>query len=267
MSEPALRRRGQRQSKLVGGDFKVLVLDIETSPNLAYVWGLWDQNVGINQLVESQTVLCFAARWLGTKKVQFHSEYHDGREGMIQAAWDLIDEADAVVHFNGRGFDIKHLNREFVLADMGPPSPHRDIDLLTVCRSRFKFPSNKLDYVSQALGIGEKIKHEGMDLWIACMKGDPKAWARMKRYNIGDIQLTEDLYYRLQPWIKSHPHVGLFTGDTHSCPNCGGKDLQRRGYAHTPASVFQKYWCKACGAWSRSAHRVPDSTTLTRGLL
>jgi len=57
---------------------RILVLDIETSPNLAWVWGMWDQNVGINQLVESQTVLCFAARWLGEKKVHFHSVHQDG---------------------------------------------------------------------------------------------------------------------------------------------------------------------------------------------
>ena len=266
MSNEVLRQGGKKQAKKISADFKVLVLDIETSPNMAYVWGLWDQNVGLSQLIESQTVLCFAARWLGTKKVIFHSDHHDGHEEMVTAAWELINEADAVVHFNGKGFDIKHLNREFVLAGLGPPSPHRDIDLLTVCRGRFKFPSNKLDYVSQALGLGGKQATGGMELWIKCMAGDAKAWDTMKKYNIGDIQLTEDLYYRLLPWIKSHPHVGLYTGDTHSCTNCGSKDLQRRGYARTPASVFQRYWCKTCGTWSRGAHRIPDTTTNTRGV-
>lgn len=244
---------------------KILVLDIETSPNLAWVWGMWDQNVGINQLVESQTVLCFAAKWLDGKKVHFYSEHHDGREAMIQAAWDLLEEADCVIHYNGKGFDIKHLHREFLLAGLAPPAPHRDIDLLTVCRGRFKFPSNKLDYVAQALGLGKKVKHAGMELWIGCMQGDKKSWATMKKYNIGDITLTEDLYYALRPWIKNHPHAGIFTGDPTSCPNCGSTDLMKNGWAATNTATYQRYRCK-CGANMRGAKKDPDTNTQTRGI-
>ena len=245
---------------------RILVLDIETSPNLAWVWGMWDQNVGINQLVESQTVLCFAARWLGEKKVHFHSVHQDGQAGMIQAAWDLLEESDAIIHYNGKGFDIKHLHREFLLHKLGPPSPHRDIDLLTVCRGRFKFPSNKLDYISQALGLGQKVKHAGMELWIACMQGDDKAWATMRKYNIGDIQLTEDLYYELLPWIKNHPHVGSYNGEAHSCPNCGGTDIRKNGWSVSNASTYQRYRCKSCGANIRDAKKNPEVKTTTRGI-
>ena len=261
-----LRRGGQKQSHIVADGFKALILDIETAPHLAHVWGLWDQNVGLTQLKEAGTVICFAAKWLGDPqtKTMFHSDHHDGHEAMVKAAWELINEADAVIHYNGRAFDIKHLNREFVLAELPPPSPHKDIDLLTVARGRFKFPSNKLDYVSQALGVGSKVKHEGFTLWLGCLAGDEKAWARMKKYNIGDIKITEAVYNRLLPWIKSHPHVGLYTGDTHSCPNCGGKDLMRRGFARTQASVFQRFCCNKCGAWSRAASRVGDASTNTR---
>lgn len=268
MSDGVLRNDGKKQSRVIADGFKALCLDIETSPNLAHVWGLWDQNVGLNQLVESGTVICFAAKWLGDpdSKTVFMSDFHDGHEAMVEKAWELIDEADAVVHYNGRAFDIKHLNREFLLQGLGPPSPHRDIDLLTVARSRFKFPSNKLDYVSQALGVGSKVKHAGFELWTGCLAGDKKSWATMKKYNIGDIKITEEVYYKLRPWIKSHPIVGLYSGDTHSCTNCGSKELQRRGTYKTPATVFQKYYCKSCGAWSRGAKKIPDTSTTTRGV-
>jgi chromosome partitioning protein len=36
---------------------KVLLLDIETSPNLAHVWGIWQQNVGLSQLLETYAVV------------------------------------------------------------------------------------------------------------------------------------------------------------------------------------------------------------------
>ena len=178
---------------------KILVLDIETRPNMAYVWGLWDQNVGLNQTIETGTVISFAAKWYGKKKVHFYSDYHDGHETMVQAAWDMINEADAVVHFNGKAFDIKHLNREFILAGLTPPSPHKDIDLLSVVKQRFKFASNKLQHVSSELGIGSKIQHDGFDLWVRCIANDDKAWNLMRRYNKQDVVLTEQVYDRLRP--------------------------------------------------------------------
>lgn len=94
---------------------KILTIDIETRPNLAYVWGLWDQNVGLNQIEETGSVISWAAKWHGEKKVYFASDYHDGHSEMVRRAWELLDEADAVVGYNSKAFDMKHLNREFVL--------------------------------------------------------------------------------------------------------------------------------------------------------
>jgi hypothetical protein len=59
---------------------KTLYLDIETTPIKAYVWGLWDQNVSINQIIEPTEMLCFGARWGGSKKVIFKSVHHDGKK-------------------------------------------------------------------------------------------------------------------------------------------------------------------------------------------
>ena len=47
---------------------KILILDIETSPHTGFHWGLFQQNISIGQLIESSTVLCWAAKWLGEKK-------------------------------------------------------------------------------------------------------------------------------------------------------------------------------------------------------
>ena len=43
----------------------MLTLDIETRPNLAHVWGLWQQNVGLSQIVERGHVMCWVAKWYG----------------------------------------------------------------------------------------------------------------------------------------------------------------------------------------------------------
>lgn len=264
-----LRNDDLTDPRRVDPGFKALVLDIETGPNLAYCWGMFDQNIGLHGLIDPGTVLCFAAKWLGDpkSKTHFYSDHHDGHEVMLEAIWKLVDEADAVIHYNGRAFDMKHLSREWLLAGFQPPSPYKDIDLLTAARSRFKFQSNKLDFVAQQLGVGQKVKHEGFDLWKACLDGDAAAWGRMKKYNVGDITITEEVYYKLRPWIKSHPHVGNYSGEENSCPNCGGTELQRRGFYMTPSVRYQRLRCNGCGTWSRA--RTKDKVAVspdTRGV-
>lgn len=242
---------------------KILTIDIETRPNLAYVWGLWDQNIGLNQIEETGTVISWAAKWHGDRKVHFASDHHDGHAEMVRKAWEMLDEADAVIGYNSKAFDMKHLNREFVLAGMPPPSPYIDIDLLTVVKQRFKFTSNKLQHIATELGIGSKVQHSGFDLWLACMRGDEKAWKTMKRYNMQDVVLTEQVYERLLPWIKIHPHLGLYGGNPEACPRCGHSDITKRGFAHTRTSSYQIVQCKKCGGYSRTnkvEERVKSTT-------
>jgi hypothetical protein len=243
---------------------RLLTLDIETRPNLAHVWALWDQNVGLSQIVEVGSVICFAAKWHGDRKVMFASDHHDGHEAMVRRAHELMSEADGIIGWNSAGFDVKHLKREFVLAGLGPPAPHVDIDLLRTARRQFKFASNKLEHVARQLGVGGKVKHDGFELWVKCMADDPKAWALMKKYCVGDVVLTEQVYDRLLPWIQGHPHPGLFGGPKAGCPNCGSMALQMRGPYVTQACRYQRFQCQDCGKYGRGPHRT-DSTQ-TRGV-
>lgn len=237
---------------------KILLLDIETSPNVAHVWGIWQQNVGINQLMESSYVLCWAAKWLGEDELIFDSVHVSKPKKMLQRIHDLISEADAVVHYNGTKFDMPTLNKEFLLHNMNPPAPYKQIDLLRQVRSQFRFPSNKLDYVAKRLDLGKKTSHEGHELWVKCMNKDKDAWFRMEEYNKQDVVLLEKLYIRLLPWIKSHPnHNHQSTG--HVCPTCGGTHLQKRGVAVTATSTYQRFQCRGCGSWSQGTKQTKPS--------
>lgn len=186
---------------------KTLFLDIETTPMQVYAWGLWDQNISIDQIIKSTEMLCFGARWLGEKKVIFKSVHHDGKEEMLKELHKLMDEADVLVGWNSAAFDHKHINREFLENKMAPPSPVKDLDLMSITKSNFLFPSNKLDYVAQKLEVGAKVKHSGFKLWIECMAGDNKAWKEMKKYQIQDVDLLVDLYDHLLPWFVSAGRV------------------------------------------------------------
>lgn len=235
---------------------RILTVDIENRPNLAYTWGLFDQNVGLTQLVEPAETISWAAKWHGEKKVHFASTYHDGKESMLVQIHNMLSEADIVVGYNSKRFDMPHLNREFILDGMDPPAPYAQVDLLHVVRRQFKFTSNKLDYVAQALNLGAKTSHSGFQLWVDCMAGKDKAWNLMKKYNKQDVVITEKLYDKLMPWIYNHPHAGLFTQGEDSCPNCGSNDLSPQGKAYTSVSVFQRYKCNDCAKWSRSNKRI-----------
>jgi DNA polymerase elongation subunit (family B) len=231
---------------------KILSLDIETSPNVADVWGLYQQNVSLSQLRESTRMICFAAKWKHEDRVLFRSEFHDTREKMLDTAWSLFDEADVVVHWNGTSFDVPHVMREFVVTETSPPSPFIQIDLLRVVRKRFRFSSNKLDHVAEQLLGERKVKHAGHDLWTRCLAGDPKAWAEMRRYNKQDTVLVDKLLDRLLPWIPNYPHAGLFTGAVESCPRCGSDSYQKRGLAISATRQYQQYRCNDCAGWFRS---------------
>lgn len=241
----------------MNNEMRILHIDIETAPHNVYAWGLWKQDISIKNIVESGYTLCFAAKWQGEKKVEFYSTHEHGFDYMIEKAWELLDEADVVVHYNGTKFDIPTLNREFLLHELNPPSPYHQIDLLKTVRSKFRFASNKLDYVAQQLGLGGKTQHKGMELWHECMAGDNKAWKTMEKYNKQDVKLTEKLYGKLLPWIENHPNHALYVDngvDRPTCPNCGGHHLQSRGTYTTKTQRYQRFCCSDCGTWTRSRH-------------
>lgn len=239
---------------------KILFLDLETSPNLAFVWGLWQQNVSINQLMESTEVICFGARWHGKKEVIFKSLHHHGKKAMLDELHKLMEEADVLVGWNSAAFDSKHIKREFIENGYLPPSPYKEMDLMRVVKSQFKFPSNKLDYVAQTLGVGAKVQHSGFDLWVKCMADDKKAWAEMKEYQIQDVNLLIDLYEILKPWIKNHPHAALHEGVEGGCSNCASTNLQRRGQARTITATYQRFQCMDCGKWLRGDKTIEKTT-------
>lgn len=230
---------------------KILTLDIETSPGLADVWRIWDQNISLNQLHEVSRVICFAAKWKDSAKVEFYSEFHHGHDEMVAQAYRLMDEADAIIHYNGKRFDNKHLNREIALGFGGPPSPFKQIDLLNVVKAKFAFMSNKLEHVARQFGLGGKAQTGGHELWTQCLLNNPQAWNKMRAYNKQDVVLTEQLYDRILPWIDGHPNWNLYAGTEDNCPNCGSDDLERRGFQMTNVSKFQRYRCRGCERWSQ----------------
>jgi len=206
--------------------------------------------------------MCYAAKWLGDNKLMFGAVKKSSNKKMLTGIHKLLDEADAVIHYNGKRFDIPSLNKEFLLHNMFPPAPFKEIDLLTVARGKFRFVSNKLDYVAQSLGLGKKTSHEGHELWVQCMAGIPKAWKTMEEYNKNDVILLEKVYERFKPWIKNHLNHNILENTGLSCPTCTSKSFQRRGYNLTSTGKYQRYQCRTCGNWFRDGTNLKEKGSI-----
>ncbi len=222
---------------------KILLLDIETAPATAYVWKLFDENVGLEQLIAPSRILCWAAKWY---RGEWHAADERGnRLAMLKLLHALLSEADAVVTYNGDRFDIPKVNGEFVSAGLNPVPPIPSIDLYRTVK-KLGYQSNKLMFVAKHLGIGEKISTEGFKLWADVLTGSGKAWAKMLRYNRRDVALMERLYTKLRPYIKTHPMLHAHSA---GCPVCGAFKVQRRGNRRTRAFTIERLHCRGCGSW------------------
>lgn len=232
----------------------ILFIDIETAPMRAAVWQLWDQNVGLNQIENDWYILSFCAKWQGSDEVIYEDlrgYVHDEDDhGLLLSIWKLFDQADIVIGHNLKRFDNKKINARFFEHGFPPPSHYKQVDTLTMAKSKFAFTSNKLEYLTDKFCTQyKKLQHSkfaGYTLWAECLKDNKEAWDEMRDYNINDVLSLEELYDKLKAWDTSHPNVSVYTGK-HTC-TCGSEDLIEDGYYYTNTAKYQKYKCGDCGA-------------------
>jgi DNA polymerase elongation subunit (family B) len=236
---------------------KILLFDIETSPNLSYVWGHYEQNVIEHN--KEWHILSFSAKWLGdksiiTKGLCDYKTYKKDKEDdceITKELWKLFDEAEIIIAHNGDQFDIKKVNARFVYHGLNPPTPYKTVDTKKIAKKYFSFNSNKLTDLGKHFGLGEKVKHSGFEVWTGCMMGDKKSWKEMLKYNKQDVVLLEKIYLKLRSWHTSHPNLEPFDKDRPVCPICGSHHVQKRGTAVTKMNRYTRYQCQECGAWFR----------------
>lgn len=238
---------------------KTTILDIETATITAHVWGLWDQNVGLNQIAEDWRILSFASKTLGEKEITYvDAQRKEDERELLQVLWSILDDSDIIVAHNGKKFDIKKINARLIQEKFPPYSPVKIVDTLLVAKQVAAFTSNKLEYLTDRLCTVKKLKHSkfpGFELWKECFAGNPKAWAEMKKYNIRDITSLEELYLFLRPWMTGHPNTGAYIEPNSPngvvCPRCGSEHVWKRGTSYTQVGQYQRYQCGDCKGWSR----------------
>ena len=239
---------------------KIGIVDIETLPSIVYAWGLYDQNISIDQVISPTCVLSWAGKFLNESKM--FSDVLTPKEArnrnakrITQSIWNFLNKCDAVVGHNFVRFDNKLINSAFLLYDL-PPLKFKIIDTLSIARQNFKFVSNKLKYINQKLGIRNKIENDGFSLWRRCSDGDLNALQTMLEYNEGDIFSTEELFYRIRPYVRNF-NVGLYnTIEDNQCPVCGSTNLKQEGFYYTSAGKWESVRCQDCKCISRRKNNL-----------
>jgi DNA polymerase elongation subunit (family B) len=245
---------------------KVLLIDIETSPIIAAVWAVGGkpQHVPLENKIKDWAILSFSAKWFDKKPVMYmdtskKADPYDDKELCLKLK-ELLDEADIVISQNGRKFDVPKINARLFEHKIPKPTSFRHIDTYLISRSHFAFTSNKLAYLTSKFTKHEKLKHSkfpGISLWLeCCLNKNKKAFAEMKKYNVMDTVVLQEIYELLAPWDNSLNFT--MYGDKETC-SCGNSEFKASGYYYTNSCVYQKFQCTKCGKEYRDKKNLKTS--------
>jgi DNA polymerase elongation subunit (family B) len=226
------------------GSSRILTIDIERLPGLARAFDARTEYIRADQWVEAPRTICFAARWYGDKTPIFEAEWLNP-EAMIQRSWELYDQADAVQTFNGKRFDNKHLKAMWFEAGLPLPRPWKDIDLFPIVK-QFGYVSSSLDYVTRRLGRPGKVLKYDVNMALAAVDGNERAQQKLRRYNLGDVELT---------------HLGA-PSDDKSCNQCGSTNLKLQPTRYRAVVIdYALYRCQRCGGNIRAGWHAKAAPT------
>ena len=198
---------------------KVLLVDIETKPKKSWHWGVWEQNLSHNMMIEDGAILSWSAKWIGTPASQTIYKDQRGNEKdlmndkeLLRPLSKLLDEADIVIWQNGDSFDYGEINNRFAEHKLPIPSRYEKIDTKKIAKRHLRLPWYSLAYMTERFNkTYKKQEHKdfpGFKLWDKCMAGVVKAWNSMKKYNQFDVLSMEELFVEtLAPFDNGNARV------------------------------------------------------------
>jgi len=180
---------------------KVIFFDIETSPNMVFSWRIGNKvNLSPDDIIKERAIICICWKWADSQEVHSLQWNKGDDKEMLQKFAKVIDSADIVIGQNSDKFDIRWLRARCIYHSIPISPKFQSLDTLKMAKSGFYFNSNKLNYMGQFFGVGEKIKTE-YDLWkdiVLC-----NCQASMKKmifYCQEDVRLLERVYNKLKQY-------------------------------------------------------------------
>lgn len=246
------------------GKPKIITVDLETLPEMRQVMKYYpklSQYPGTTLKANLTSALCFSYKELdvGKKaeivnawdfKTRWAKNINDDSK-LIEAAYEIIKDADVVVAHNGRRFDYKFLNTRLVKHGLPLlPNKIKYVDTCAEARKNFLMTSNSLAALTEFFEIGEKLENGGWELWEKIMwEKDPEAMKLMSEYCKRDVEITEPVFKLIRANITGLPNWNNFTEEPQKvCKTCGHFDLNKNGTRIQKNGLHQAYVCKVCGS-------------------
>lgn len=227
-----------------------LFFDIETSPNIGLFWEAgYKKNIDYSNIIKERAIICICYKWEGEKEIyslNWDSKQCDKK--MLQKFIEVANLSDEMVGHNGDKFDLSWIRTRCLFHRISMFPTYTTIDTLKVARSKFRFNSNRLNYIADYLGMGQKIKTD-FGMWKAIsLDNCKKSMEKMIKYCKKDVKLLEDVFLVLRSHMAPKTHYGVvFGGDRGSCPECGSDELVRRGTRATATGLRKvQLQCKVC---------------------
>lgn len=238
---------------MAGRAFKRLFFDIETSPNLVFSWNVgYDVRIDYDNIIKERAIICICYKFEGEKKVH-HLTWNKGDDKkMLQRFAEIINTADEVIGHNSDRFDIKWVRTRCVYHGISMTHDIKSIDTLKAARGKFKFNSNKLDYLGKYLGLGEKLETGGFSLWKdIVLRNDKKALEKMVKYCKQDVILLEQIFQKLNPYIPHKTNCAvMFDRNAKACPECLSDNTVVNKYRISASGLKSvTLQCKSCGKY------------------
>ena len=236
-----------------------LYFDIETSPNIGLFWQAgYKQKIDYSNIIKERAIICICYKWEDDKEVySVHWDKKQDDKKLLIEFIKIANQADELVGHNGDNFDLKWIRTRCLFHGIEMFPNYTTIDTLKISRSKFRFNSNRLNYIAQYLGIGQKIKTE-FNLWKdIVLNKDADAMDKMIKYCKKDVILLEKVHKHLNKHVYNKTHYGVAFGqDRGTCPECGSDELvinKRK----TTASGLKKilYQCKECHQYHEKADK------------
>jgi len=242
---------------------KRLFFDIETSPNIGLFWEAgYKKTISPDNIIKERAIICICYKWEHEEEVHSLSwDKNQNDKKMLEQFVKVANEADELVGHNGDRFDLPWVRTRCLLHNIPMFPNYTTVDTLKVSRSKFKFNSNKLDYIAQILGIGKKM-HTGFDLWKRIvLDKDKEALDHMIEYCKGDVNLLEEVYHKLSAYIPVKTHQGMLMGNgKESCPSCGSDQMKyNRKRISATGTMRVQFQCKKCGKYHTVAERTAEN--------
>lgn len=217
------------KNKVQSNKAKVLIYDIETSYDIVSSWRIgYNINLPHYSIIKERAIICVSYKWLGEDQIyNLTWDKNQCDKFLLEQFIEVMNEADLIVAHNGDRFDLKWIKTRALKHDLPMLINYPQFDTLKVAKKKFYFNSNKLDYIAEFLGFGNKVKTEP-ELWDRIiLDKDPKAMEEMLTYCDMDVELLEKVYKKLVYWELPKLHQGVLEGKTKlTSPISGGSNLE-----------------------------------------